>query len=247
MKAAIAASRTAISTSGNVPRTCSNSFGGDAVNPRGERLVIGGRGDFVGSGRQLPRECGHFAEGRVDARRLRYRQAVDHGDCDVGAHSQPNQIVGDEAVEHSAQKLLRLIVERSLEAEKRMRRDDAGRKDGGDERQTIRGRGDVPVGETRMPVRGTGQKAQCVFRIDEHPRSRNCCLERLNLFPLDDRQAPSCVCAEVTPIVGGVQFTSKSKSPPVLVPGGSMRKRKPGGNRCIGLGSAGRGSRAGSR
>ena len=65
----------------------------------------------------------------------------------MNGHPQAQEKIGDEAVEHPAEKVL--IAERQLgpEAEERVRRNAAFRKDGRNERQPIRGARHIPVGQ----------------------------------------------------------------------------------------------------
>ncbi len=110
--------------------------GGVRVQPRAERLAR--RARALSATISLKRGACRS--------RCRHGQPVDDARGDVRADAEPHQIVGDETVEHAAQ--IPLSTRRSsgiLEAEDRVRGDGVLGHDGGDERQPVRRRRDLPI------------------------------------------------------------------------------------------------------
>ena len=131
---------------------CSNSGSVSAVNLRRERLMTRCRFRVRRIRREARATSADLSKTRRSDGRDRQWQAIDHGDGDVRAHPQANEIVRDEAVEHAAQKMLHVVVERCLQTEERVRRHDSGREDGRDERQPVGRRGDIAVCEPRTRI-----------------------------------------------------------------------------------------------
>ena len=134
--------------------TCANWLGVEPVEPRGRGLELRQAARHRPDPRPAARASAAIVgELRRRPRRPGQRQPLDDRDGHVRRDAQPHQVVGDEAVEHPAEKLLDVVVERRLQAEERVGRDRPGREDRRDQRQAVGGRRDVAVGEPRLARR----------------------------------------------------------------------------------------------
>ena len=119
----------------------------------------------------------------------RDRQPLDDRRRDVRRDAQPHEVVDDQAVEETAEKILRRWRQRRLQTEDRVRGHDARRQDRRDERQAVRGARDVAIRQTRpLVARPSRRSASARCSIADAAVS-DAHAERLDQFALDHRQA----------------------------------------------------------
>ena len=105
-------------------------------------------------------------------------------------HHLPHQVVRDVAVEHGAQKRLVVARKQRLQAEKGMRRDHSRWKDRGDEREAIRGAGDIAVGKAGSRERRSSvEQARRAALGDSLRGAIDQRAKRLDVLAFDHRKA----------------------------------------------------------
>ena len=98
-------------------------------------------------------------------RRLRHPERFDRCRAEMSRHDLPHEIVRDVAVEHGAEESLVVAGQACLQAEQRMRRDDARRQDRRDQREAIGRARDVAIGKPGSRECGGGiEQARAAFR-----------------------------------------------------------------------------------
>src|SRR4029450_11135298 len=129
---------------------------------------------------------------------------------DVCVHSEPDQIVGDEAVEQSTKGMLGVQGKRRLQAEQRVCGDGFRGDHGRDERQPIGGTCNVAVGKART---SWNPNARVSAELITAPVDGSA--EGIDLFALEHRTAPSVAIERREPVtvVGGIQFATERDVP----------------------------------
>src|SRR5580765_3476189 len=152
---------------------------------------------------------------------------------DVRGHAHPNEVIHDEAVEKTAEKVLGRDWQRRAQAEQRVSGYAPRGKHSGDEREAIGRAGDVTIRQARPAVSRGVEQAPRLRDANAVLRRADAWPERLDVLPLHDGKLSGAGGLERVPVVGGVQLASETGRPPGVAAKRWKERRSSFGDRDV--------------